>query len=668
MKIRYWSCVAAALLCAQMAFTAENSKRIYVLLPEEQEWQASELMLKYTGEGGKKMTVTMLPSSEYCGWAFADFDNPPSDVVFYPKNDTTNQIGINGLWEQDEKPMPIDLSIVYEAFGTNELFFIPDDAEWPDDASQGWYTLFPEVLGICSYVLGTVLYDTDKELNPVFTDGLNIDPEGPYESCLGVQPGIVKADLGEDNKPVFSGSEIAKKCFGDEKKFNTLFNYTKDVNEAQCYDMPFLHYGTDSRWIFDSDFMVTNELVGGFSPLEESSDATVITLNGEKLGPLPAARKKRPAAGPIPNKAEEALGVDLDHYCKTYGYAAGKDCKGLFADGSEFTNPDLWCWGDYCEPGFERWGYDGAKAVDETRNQHFCDETHAVFTYSEDQEFDFRSEDDLWVFVNKKIAVDNGGQHMPVPGHVVLKELNKTYGEGFLVPGQDYPLDIFFCNRRTGMSNLAIKTNAFVRTSVGIDFSTKPNTDGSLTLDICVMRSPGASCSELLQEGSIIAGCGEEIAADIHYSIVTRKMEPVANCEKCAELPLGQVNFGGIDLTNPKVPKISPDKIAGLAPGTYRFLIKIDNKIAYYKFNVAGEDAIVVSAVPESRFSVRKMGSRQFSIVTSDASAKTYAVMDLQGRIVRRGAIAGTETLVQNLRAGSYIVKVGLGHRRVNIR
>ena len=668
MKLNYWSCAAIALLGMQVAFSAENSKRIYVLLPEEQEWQASELMLKYTGEGGKKMTVTMLPSSEYCGWAFADFENPPSDAVFYPKNDTTYQIGVNGLWESNEKPTPVDLSSYFELFGKNELFFIPDDVEWPDNDSQGWYMSFPEVLGICSYVLGTVLYDTDMELNPVFTDGLNIDPEGPYESCLGVQPGIVKAVLGEDNKPVFSGSEIAKKCFGDEKNFKTLFNYTKDVNEVQCYDMPFRHYGTDSRWIFDSDSMVTNELVGGFSPLEESSDATVVTLNGEKLGPLPTARKKRPAAGPIPNKDEEALGVDLDHYCKTYGYAAGKDCKTLFADASEFTNPDLWCFGDYCEPGFERWGFDGAKAVDETRNQHFCGETHVTFTYFEDKEFDFRSEDDLWVFVNKKIAVDNGGQHMPAPGHVVLKELNKTYGEGFLVPGHDYPLDIFFCNRRTGMSNLAIKTNAFVKTSIGIDVSTRENLDGSLSLDICEMRSPGGSCSELLLAGPVVAGCAEEIVADIHYSIVTRTMEPVKNCEKCAELPLGQVSFGGIDLTNPKVPKISPDKIAGLAPGEYRFLITIDKKVAYYSFKVAGEDAIVASAVRESGFNIREMGPRQFSIIASGTSAKKYAVMDLQGRVVRQGAIDGAETLVPSLNPGSYVVRVGAETRRVNIR
>lgn len=664
MKINYWSCAAIALLSMQVAFSAENSKKIYVLLPDEGEWQSSELMVKYTGENGKKQSVAMLPSSEHCGWVYADFEKAPNDAIFYLKNDTTYQIGVNGLWENSDTASPIDLQLVYESYLSDNLFFIPDPGLWPD-TSKGWYMDFPDVLGTCSYVLGTLLYDTDMDLNPVFSDGYSVDPEDPYRSCVGIQPGIVNVDLGADNKPVFSGSAVAKECFGDEKNFNTLFNYTKDVNEVQCYDMPFRHYGTDSRWIFNSDSMVTNELVGGFSPLEESSDSTVVTLNGVKLGPLSTARKPRPASGPILVNDKEAIGTDLDLYCKTFAYAAGKNCQGLFADASEFTNPDLWCWGSYCDPEFKRWGVDGEISVKETRNQHFCGQTHATFTYLEDQVFDFRSEDDLWVFVNKKLAVDNGGLHLPAPGHVVLKELNKTYGEGFLVPGRDYPLDIFFCNRRTGMSNLAIKTNAFVKSSVGVDFSMKQNDDGSLTFDICEKRSSGATCSDLLVDS---VACNEEIVGDIKYSIVKRTMDPVPDCEQCADLPTGQISFGGIDLTNPKVPRVSVDKIVGLAPGEYRLLFTIDQKMAYYTFRIVGPEAIAARVTPKTGFTVSVVGPRQLSIVSSGTSAKMYAVMDLQGRVVRQGAIAGAETLVSSLLPGSYIVKVGAETRRVNIR
>ena len=59
----------------------------------------------------------------------------------------------------------------------------------------------------------------------------------------------------------------------------------------------------------------------------------------------------------------------------------------------------------------------------------------------------------------------------------------------------------------------------------------------------------------------------------------------------------------------------------------------------------------------------------QFSIVTGNSNiAKTYAVMDMQGRIVNKGVINSTETLVPALIPGSYVVKIGVDYKRVNIR
>ena len=53
--------------------------------------------------------------------------------------------------------------------------------------------------------------------------------------------------------------------------------------------------------------------------------------------------------------------------------------------------------------------------------------------------------------------------------------------------------------------------------------------------------------------------------------------------------------------------------------------------------------------------------------VSSSANAK-FAVMDLQGRVVRQGMLAGAETVVPNLKPGSYIVKVARETRRVTVR
>ena len=70
-------------------------------------------------------------------------------------------------------------------------------------------------------------------------------------------------------------------------------------------------------------------------------------------------------------------------------------------------------------------------------------------------------------------------------------------------------------------------------------------------------------------------------------------------------------------------------------------------------------------------FHVKMTGPFQFAIVMNEglsAKASAFTVMDLQGNVLRQGEILSTETAVQGLNAGTYIVKVGLGYRLVNIR
>ena len=97
--------------------------------------------------------------------------------------------------------------------------------------------------------------------------------------------------------------------------------------------------------------------------------------------------------------------------------------------------------------------------------------------------------------------MDNGGAHLAAPGHVVLKNLNTTYGAGFLVPGNDYPIDIFFCDRRTTMSNVIIKTNMYIKQSTGLDFTTEQTSTGGLQMNICVETSGGGDCASVALGG-----------------------------------------------------------------------------------------------------------------------------------------------------------------------
>ncbi len=70
-------------------------------------------------------------------------------------------------------------------------------------------------------------------------------------------------------------------------------------------------------------------------------------------------------------------------------------------------------------------------------------------------------------------------------------------------------------------------------------------------------------------------------------------------------------------------------------------------------------------------FRLKMTGPFQFTIVLAESVAKmqkNYAVMDLQGRVLYRGVAYSGETEVPALSAGSYVVRVGVAMRRVNIR
>ncbi|HYQ14828.1 MAG TPA: fibro-slime domain-containing protein, partial [Polyangiaceae bacterium] len=89
-------------------------------------------------------------------------------------------------------------------------------------------------------------------------------------------------------------------------------------------------------------------------------------------------------------------------------------------------------------------------------NFHFTTEGHVKFGYVKGQKFTFRGDDDLWIFVNNKLALDLGGLHIPITATIDFDAQAAALG---ISPGGTYQMDIFHAERHTSESNFRVETN-----------------------------------------------------------------------------------------------------------------------------------------------------------------------------------------------------------------
>jgi fibro-slime domain-containing protein len=99
----------------------------------------------------------------------------------------------------------------------------------------------------------------------------------------------------------------------------------------------------------------------------------------------------------------------------------------------------------------EGWGNEGYQ-----HNYHFTLETKLTFRYVGGEQFSFSGDDDMWVFINRHLAINLGGLHQPESSSVSL-DANASALE--LTLGEVYPIHVFFAERHTVESNFTLETS-----------------------------------------------------------------------------------------------------------------------------------------------------------------------------------------------------------------
>lgn len=206
---------------------------------------------------------------------------------------------------------------------------------------------------------GAASSDGGGPCNPSFTGVLRDfnDTHPDFEKVIDDDRGVVKVDLGMDDKPVYASSGPTATISG-KASFDQWYRDVQGVNMRVVYTLPATK-AQDGSWVYDNS---------NFFPLD-----------GQALG----------------NQGRN-------------------------------------------------------------HNFHFTFELHSEFSYKGGEVFTFTGDDDLWTFINGKLAIDLGGVHPSQSGSIDLDAQAASLG---ITPGSNYSLDVFQAERHTDESHFRIDTN-----------------------------------------------------------------------------------------------------------------------------------------------------------------------------------------------------------------
>ena len=434
-----WLYTSTSLGTFDIVFYPPEPKVVRLKSPWEN--MSPSMVIESTGD-----IIKMGPLTDTCGWYTGTVYKHTDDwKVYFKQSFGMERYGAKGTVEEyGELDSLISLDSLMASHDTVWVYPNPKNSYYPNDTTE-----YPGILGICpSLKISALVVDWAGESyhDSIDVDFGNIVYGNPYTSMYG---------LNQNGK-----MDSLKQCSGRVEGMvqDTLVNGAparKDSSEYPWYLCTAAH-----------------EIEKWFIPQVVATDA--------------AGREYK-------NGVCRDISLSLDDE----GFWQA-DFTNELSDCNDSINPGFYPIDDFKyldsagtipNPKFD-WNISGCR-----HNYSFAMKVSAQFKYVKGQYFEFRGDDDVWVYINNRLVVDIGGCHNPEEGAVNLDTIGQNDPSQKLIEGREYPFHIFFSERNATGSNFKMRTSINLQTQKTYYPVEETTTDGTIKFSILqLLMDESISC------------------------------------------------------------------------------------------------------------------------------------------------------------------------------